>query len=148
MTMPPATSRQWRTVLRFLLAVAVGNLVWEVAQVPLYTLWLTESGTEIAYAVLHCSAGDVLIAAISLALAVLVFGRGGWPNQRYGSVAIATVLVALGYTVFSEWLNVELRGSWAYRDLMPRVPWIGTGLTPILQWMVVPAAAFWWARRL
>jgi hypothetical protein len=147
MILPTATAPQWRPIRRFLCGAAVGNLLWEAAHVPLYTLWLTGSLSSIVYSVLHCTAGDVLIATISLALALACFGRNGWPLHRYRTVAIATILAALCYTVFSEWLNVEVRGAWAYRDLMPRLPMLGTGLTPTLQWIVVPAVAFWWARR-
>ena len=49
--------------------------------------------------------------------------------------------IALGaaYTVFSEWLNVEIRRSWSYAASMPVLPLLGTGLTPLLQWVIVPA---------
>jgi hypothetical protein len=101
----------------------------------------------IAYAVLHFTGGDLVIAVSSLAVAWVLFGRSGWPHLGYRRVTSAMIVIAVGYTVFSEWLNVEVRGSWAYRDLMPRLPWEGTGLTPLLQWVFVPAAAFWWAHR-
>ncbi len=50
------------------------------------------------------------------------------------------MLVALGfgYTVFSEWYNVYRVGAWAYAESMPRI--LGIGLTPLLQWLVVPVA--------
>lgn len=147
MTARADTSRHWRTIRRFLLVVALGNLAWEAAHVPLYTLWLTGSPAEIGYAIVHCTAGDVLIAVGTLAMAWVLFGRDGWPNRGYLSVAVATILMAVAYTIFSEWLNVEVRGSWAYRDLMPRLPWLGTGLTPILQWIAVPGLGFWFASR-
>jgi hypothetical protein len=62
---------------------------------------------------------------------------------------VAALAVAFGvlYTVFSEWLNTEVRGSWAYAAAMPVVPPFGTGLSPLAQWLVVPPAGFWWARR-
>ena len=78
---------------------------------------------------------------------LFVFGRNGWSDRKYAKVAVAMGAAAWCYTVFSEWLNVEVRGSWAYLDLMPTIPLLGTGVTPILQWLVVPAVAFWWARR-
>jgi hypothetical protein len=56
------------------------------------------------------------------------------------------MLLGLVYTVFSEWLNVSVRGSWAYASAMPVVPILGTGLSPVLQWLVVPAASFIWVR--
>lgn len=142
MKLPAVSSLQARTILRFLGAVAAGNLLWEVAHVPLYTLWLTGSPGGIAYAVLHCTVGDVMIASVCLLLSLAVVGRSAWPLQRFGAVAAGTMLLALSYTVFSEWLNTEVRGAWAYREAMPRLPGLGTGLTPVLQWIVVPLLAF------
>jgi hypothetical protein len=55
--------------------------------------------------------------------------------------------MAIGYTIFSEWLNISVRRGWAYSDLMPTLPWIETGLSPVLQWSVLPAIGFTIARR-
>jgi hypothetical protein len=57
----------------------------------------------------------------------------------------STLFGGLAYTVFSEWLNTEIRGSWAYTDAMPQLPLVGAGLSPLAQWIVVPLIAFWWA---
>ncbi|WP_137109703.1 hypothetical protein [Rhodobacter sp. SY28-1] len=145
MTLPAAQPAARPTILRFLAAMAAGNLLWEVAQVPLYTLWVDGSWGQIGYAVLHCTVGDVMIAGICLLLSLAVLGRNAWPLQRFGAVAAATVLLALSYTIFSEWLNTEVRESWAYREAMPRLPVLGTGLTPVLQLIVVPVLGFRWA---
>ena len=64
------------------------------------------------------------------------------PRQRVVVVALGAMAFGLGYTVFSECLNVTLRQSWAYRDIMPRLPFLGTGLSPLLQWLVIPALAY------
>jgi hypothetical protein len=146
MTLPAVSPLQGRTILRFLGAMAAGNLLWELGHMPLYTLWVEGTWGEIAYAVLHCTVGDVMIAGICLLLSLATIGRSAWPRARFGAVALATILIALSYTVFSEWLNTEVRGSWAYREAMPRLPGLGIGLTPILQWIVVPVLAFRWAK--
>ncbi len=135
------------TLRRYLFFVAVANLLWEGAHLPLYTLWETGTPSEMVFAVLHCTGGDVLIALSSLMLALLLVGNSAWPEERYRAVATLTIAFALGYGVFSEWLNIEVRGSWAYRDLMPVIPVIETGLSPFLQWLVIPLAAFRWAAR-
>jgi photosystem II stability/assembly factor-like uncharacterized protein len=132
---------------RYLLAVAALNLVWEIVQLPLYTLWREGSAWEVAFAVAHCTGGDVLIATSSLVLALLLFGEHDWPTRGFGRVAAAAILFGAGYTVFSEWLNVEIRGSWGYADSMPTVPVLGTGLAPLAQWVIVPLTAFRWAHR-
>ncbi|NTT88360.1 hypothetical protein [Tabrizicola fusiformis] len=145
MTPPAAQFAARQTILRFLAAMAAGNLVWEIGHLPLYTLWVTGSPGEIAYAVLHCTVGDVMIGGICLLLSLALLDRKAWPHARFGAVAGATILFALGYTVFSEWLNTEVRESWTYREAMPRLPILGTGLTPVLQWIVVPVLAFRWS---
>lgn len=145
MTLPAVSPEQRRAILRFLGAMAAGNLLWELAHVPLYTLWVEGTWDEIAYAVVHCTFGDVLIAGTCLLVSIALIGRSAWPRTRFGAVALATILMAMSYTVFSEWLNTEVRGSWAYRVAMPRLPGLGIGLTPILQWIVVPVLAFRWA---
>lgn len=135
-------------VLRYVTIAAGLNLVWEVAQLPLYTIWRMGSPGQIVFAVVHCTLGDVLIAAGSLFLALLLIRR---PVNRGrlngGPVAVVAVLLGIAYTVFSEWLNVSVRGSWVYAPAMPVLPPLGTGLAPLLQWMVIPPIAFALARR-
>lgn len=143
---PKASTTFRQTWARFVFAIAALNLVWEIGQMPLYTLWLTGTRWEIAYAILHCTIGDILIAAFSLAVAIKLFGATVWPENRYGKVAVSAMVMALGYTLFSEWWNVEVRQAWAYRDIMPMLPGLGTGLSPVMQWLFVPALAFWLAR--
>jgi hypothetical protein len=124
------------------------NLGWEIFQIPLYTIWWSEPWSRIVLALLHCTLGDLLIGAIALVFAIGVAG-GGWPADRWarGRVVILTTLAGVSYTIFSEWLNVEIRQTWAYTDLMPRLPPLGTGLTPLLQWLLLPGMALTIATR-
>jgi hypothetical protein len=118
-------------------------------QLPLYTIWRDGTAGEIVFAVLHCTGGDILIALASLTGALLLLGRG-WPLDplAFRQVAVLAVAAGVGYTMFSEWLNTEVRGAWAYAERMPVLPLTGTGLAPLLQWLVIPCASLWWAGRL
>jgi hypothetical protein len=129
------------TITRYLVVVAVGNLVWETAQLPLYTLWRIEPARTIIRSVLHCTAGDVVIATASLVLALATVGTAHWPDERVIVVAVVAVATGVAYTIGSEYVNTVLRESWAYTERMPTLPWIGTGLAPLAQWVVVPALA-------
>jgi hypothetical protein len=133
---------------RYFSVIIPANLVWEFAHMPLYTIWREGTWGEIVFAAVHCTGGDILIAMSALMLALMPAGRG-WPfvapTRRW--VTTLTVVFGLGYTLFSEWLNIVIRAAWAYSDLMPIVPFIGAGLSPVLQWIVIPMTAFWWAAR-
>ena len=138
---------RWQgTFGRYLALMLAGHLAWELGQLPLYTIWTEGTPGQIAFAVAHCTGGDLLIASASLALGWLLAGMPAWPHRRYGLTAFFTIAAALAYTVFSEWLNVSVRGAWAYAAIMPTVPPFGTGLAPLLQWLVVPMIVFRYVR--
>lgn len=129
-------------IRRYILYSAAGHLAWEVAHIPLYTIWVEGSWREIAFAVVHCTGGDLLIAMSTLLLSLFLVGGHAWPTERAGRVLLLAVALGVSYTVFSEWLNIVIRAAWAYRDIMPVVPVLDAGLTPLLQWMVVPTLAY------
>lgn len=133
--------------LRFVPALAVFSLAWEVAQLPLYTLWKEGTPQQVAFAVLHCTLGDVLIGLSALLLALIALRAGPWPGWRWPELTAVATVIGVGYTGFSEWLNTVLRQSWAYSDWMPMLPVVDIGVSPVLQWVVVPTAALWLARR-
>ena len=109
-------------------------------QLPLYTLWRTGAPREIAFALFHCTVGDVLITTATFAAAVALARHFHWPPFGWPMVFTAIILGA-GSTIFSEWLNVEIRRTWSYTAAMPVVAFLGTGLTPLLQWLIVPGLA-------
>jgi hypothetical protein len=142
-----AHSNWLRGLRRYLVVTAIANLFWETAHLPLYTIWTDGTLRENVFAVLHCTGGDVLIALSAWAFAVLLAGRPGWPVEAAGRVAVLTVMAGFAYTVYSEWLHTAVRQSWTYSPWMPVIPGLGTGLSPALQWLVIPSLALWMAGR-
>jgi len=130
---------------RYLGLAVLGNLAWEALHLPLYTVSESADPGYLVFVVLHCTGGDLMIALGALLLAV-AFASNVRPRLRFPSVVALTAGFAVSYTVFSEWLNVEVRRTWAYTDLMPTVPIIDTGLSPIMQWLVIPPLALWYAK--
>ena len=112
------------------------NLLWEVAQLPLYTIFATGTSTEIALAAAHCTVGDVLIAISSFVLGLLATRRVDWPMSRPLLGGTVAILFGLVYTAISEWYNVYQTGNWSYAPAMPLL--FGIGLAPLLQWLVIP----------
>jgi hypothetical protein len=150
MTLPWFRDREARAFIacRYLPWLAGLNLAWEALQLPLYTIWTEASAGDIAFAVFHCTLGDVLIGFASLVLA-LMLGREQGPAQwHWRRIVVLMLLLGPGYTIFSEWLNTTLF-RWSYSDLMPtlRIAGIEIGLAPLVQWLLLPPIALYLARR-
>jgi hypothetical protein len=124
-----------RAALWVALAFAL-NLTWEIAHVRLYTIWDAADGTSLAWALLHCSLGDALIALATFALAGVALGRADWPASRPLAGGAIVVIGAMAFTAWSEWYNVYRAGSWGYAASMPTV--FGIGVSPLLQWLILP----------
>lgn len=142
-----ATEPRLVVLRRYLAIVFPANLAWETLQLPLYALWEEGDAGLLAWAVLHCTGGDLLIASGSLLLGAVLVGGQAWPQGRFLRVAAISTALGVSYTVWSEWLNTSVKGAWAYSEWMPIVPVLGVGLSPIAQWIVIPLLGFWWARR-
>lgn len=128
-----------RWYVKPLLVFTALNLVWEFVQLPLYTIWTSGYPGQIGYAILHCTAGDVMTGVGAAIFSRLLVNGLGLHGNTERVFAACFIFSAIAYTVFSEWLNVEILKSWAYASDMPRLPPLGTGLTPVLQWIIVPS---------
>ncbi len=138
----------WLVLLRrYLLFVAGAHLAWEVAHLPLYTLWATGTAAHIAWFLTRCTVGDALVALGALVLALLLANERGWPARGYARTAALATALGLAITLFSEWFNTAVSETWAYSELMPVIPGIRVGLSPVAQWLTIPPLGFWWARR-
>ncbi len=114
------------------------NFFWEMVQSPLYDDVKRKPYAEILTSRVHCTLGDVGILLGAYWIVALAAGDRLWVlHSRVRDVATLTAL-GLGYTMVSEWVNVDFRSAWGYASTMPRVPWIGTGLAPFMQWVLLP----------
>ncbi len=134
--------------LRYLPLFAALSFAWEWAHVPLYTIWSEADLPAIALAVVHCTAGDVLIGAAALLLALVVSRQRRPAQWNVALIGALSTLIGTSYTVFSEWTNVTVARSWAYAESMPKLA-LGDfqlGLTPLAQWLVIPPLTLYLAR--
>src|ERR1039457_459736 len=81
------------------------NLTWEIAQVRLYTIWAEADTLSLAWALLHCSLGDVVIALALFVLAGILLWRADWPASRPWTGSVIVVVGAMAFTAWSEWYN-------------------------------------------
>lgn len=139
----------WRWIaLRYLPSLGALNLAWETAQLPLYTLWREEPPGYIAFAVAHCTAGDVMIGVATLGLALIATRAGPLSRWQWLRIAVIAALTGTAYTAFSEWMNTSLKSGWEYSELMPTLTFngIALGISPLAQWLILPPLALRLAR--
>jgi len=80
--------------------------------------------------------GDVAIALGMFALAGLVLRSADWPRSSPWPGGAIVVIGAMTFTTWSEWYNVYRTGSWAYASGMPTI--LGIGVSPVVQWLILP----------
>ena len=85
----------------------------------------------------HCALGDVVIALTMFAVACTVLRLPDWLAARPWTGGAIVTAGATAYTAWSEWFNVYSAGSWSYAPAMPTV--FGIGLSPLLQWPILPS---------
>lgn len=134
---------------RYLPWLAGLSLAWEVVQLPLYTIWEEGSAGWIAFAVAHCTAGDILIGLVCLVAALVITRARSLRHWNWAAIGVLIAALGVAYTAWSEWANTLVRASWAYSRWMPTLALGGAelGLSPLLQWLVVPPLALRLARR-
>lgn len=121
------------------------NFIWELAQGPLY------EGFE--YDAQHISFCALASIADMLMVLILLFGFGLMNDNVFWAKSIGTSdilpLILIGITgalVGEVWHT--FRGDWAYAEAMPMVPMIKIGLSPILQFAVLPLLIFFTGAKL
>ncbi len=128
-------------IAHYLAAIFALNLVWESLQLPLYTIWTNAPVADIAWAVIHCTVGDLLIGGAALTLGWLVAGRPRLTPAVPLSLVTVAILTGIALTIVSEWLATQITRAWEYSPLMPIIPGIRVGLSPLLQWSILPPIA-------
>ncbi|MGH7365438.1 MAG: hypothetical protein ACREK9_03430 [Candidatus Rokuibacteriota bacterium] len=123
------------------------NLTWEFAQVPLF------AGMPSAQhwgAILVCgraTLGDVVIALVAYWAIAASAGARSWVLRPTAAQLTGFVAAGVLITIFMEWLATQVLGRWMYAETMPVVPLLGVGLSPLLQWIVLPPIVVWFVRR-
>ncbi len=126
----------------------LGHFAWEILQAPLFAS-LSGSDHFVGIAIcLKATIGDLAIALAAFWCAAFAAKSRNWVVKT-GRLA-PTVFFAVGLlaTIGLEYLSTEVTGRWAYDGVMPLLPVLGTGLSPILQWVFVPMLVLWYMRRL
>ena len=111
------------------------NYAWELIQIPLYKNSAYDF-KHIAFCALATLA-DVLMVQLLYFGLTLIFKNLFWIQPlKFYRVAILVSIGGAG-AVLSEMRHLSL-GSWAYDNSMPIIPFVNVGISPVLQFMILP----------
>jgi hypothetical protein len=121
------------------------NVFWELAQGPLY------KGFEYNWShILFCALAaiaDMLMVLILFFAFGFVYKNVFWIKKMGPNKVLLLVMVGfLGAILAEVWHT--LRGDWDYAYNMPLLPVIDIGVSPILQFIVLPWLTFWIVKKL
>ena len=120
------------------------HFAWEMAHMPLYRV-AEPSGWRMVGGCTQATLGDAIMTLLAYATAAVLTRRRLWLVAPRALELTTFLGVGLAMTVALEWWNVSVRHSWAYSADMPVTA--GIGLSPIVQWIVLPPLIIWLARR-
>ena len=91
--------------------------------------------------------GDVGISITAFWTVAAVSKSRQWFHQPRLWQIGGFVLVGIVMTVIFEALATGPLNIWKYTTLMPKVPFLGIGLLPLLQWVLIPPIIIWFVKR-
>jgi hypothetical protein len=87
------------------------------------------------------SVADVIMVLLLYFVFAVIFKNPLWIHPlKVQRMAIVVLAGGIG-AVLSEMRHLAL-GNWAYSDLMPLIPIFNVGLSPVLQFMILPVLIY------
>ena len=114
------------------------NFIWEIWQVPLF-----QGMDELTHfeATLHCTMaalGDVVILLVAFWIIALTARSRSWIIHPKTIQVTGFIVIGIVITVVIEAIAIHVLNRWQYATVMPTLPILGTGIAPILQWLIIP----------
>ena len=115
------------------------NEAWELLQMPLYEQPIYKMG-HIAFCTLGALADTIMVLLLYI-LFVFVYKNAFWIEQKNWVKIFVVMLTGAVGAVFSEKRHL-LIGSWSYDQSMPIIPLVNVGLSPVLQFLLLPVTIY------
>lgn len=122
------------------------HFVWEFVQAPTYSGMVEMNHWDGIKLCMSATFGDVGFALMAFILTSLAARSRHWYARPAAWQYLVYLGVGLGLTVGFEHYYTQVSLRWTYSDLMPLIPPLGTGLSPVLQWLIVPLLVIWFTR--
>lgn len=122
------------------------NYPWEMLQAPLFQRVGSGDHWQQVKVCTAAAVADALISLLSYGAASLVSRGRHWLLRPPAPTWLAYMVAGLVITVGAEVLATGPLGLWEYAADMPLIPIVNVGITPMLQWLILPPLILWFAR--
>ena len=125
------------------------NYPWEFSQVPLFAGMPNAPHWTAIKVCAMATLGDTVITLVAHWVVAFVARSRRWIAAPTAGHLMMFVSIGLAITVVIEQLALRglWFGTWSYSPLMPVIPGLGVGLSPLLQWIILPLLLVWFVRR-
>ncbi len=121
------------------------NFIWELAQGPLYKGYQYDL-SHISFCAL-ASVADMFMVFVLLFGFGLLYKNAYWVNHMTLGRALLLMLAGGTGAILAE-IRHTARSSWTYAESMPLLPWVEVGLSPVLQFTILPLLIFFISRKI
>lgn len=111
------------------------NLAWEILQIPLF-----KGGVYEWHHILFClldSVADVIMLLLIYFGFALIYKNALWVINLNTKRIILLILTGGTGAILAEVRHLSI-GTWSYAGTMPLIPVVNVGLSPVLQFMILP----------
>jgi hypothetical protein len=123
------------------------NLVWEV----LHTVFYVCSSyiyTETLRDILEATIGDSVITLCLYGLGIVYHQKMTWIYHCTHRDCLFLMGSGVLLALLIEFFSIHIFDRWEYNALMPLIPGLGVGVTPVVQLALLPMATFFLTTRL
>ncbi len=136
-TTQPKIFKQY--VLNVLLFAFLFNTVWEILQIPLYKEG-AYSWSHVLFCVLASVADAIMVLLIYFGFS-FIYKNPVWIKKMNPEKIIFLILAGGVGAVLAETRHLSI-GTWSYATAMPIIPVLNVGLSPVLQFMILPSLIY------
>jgi hypothetical protein len=136
-------SPEWNVVMfAFLL-----SFLWEMQQMPFYQVVPNSTCLDIVRECTLATVGDAALTLTAFWTVAALSNSRQWFRRPKGWQMGIFIAVGVVITIIFEALATGPLNRWQYADSMPTLPFTGTGLVPLMMWLVMPPVTLWLVKR-
>lgn len=123
------------------------HFIWEFIQAPTYAGMIDLNHWDGIKLCTSATFGDVGFALTAFWITSAIARSRSWILNPSSQQILVFLFIGIALTISFEYYYTQHSLRWTYSELMPLVPPFGTGLSPLLQWLIIPILVIWFSQR-